>query len=382
MKYTQFRAANASRLGFGTMRLPMDAEGKIDFEAGKEMVDFAIANGITYFDTAYKYHAGESEIFCREALVKRHPRESFYLADKLPTWLCHSPAEVTAKFEEQLGKCGVEYFDFYLLHNVDEETWPNLCEHNMVDILVKEREAGRIKHLGLSVHCEPALLREIMEKHSDVLEFVQIQVNYMDWEYINAKELYAICREYSKPIIVMEPIRGGMLANPLSENARKALDAAGKEDGLTYPDFALGYVDQLEGVAVTLSGMSSLQQMKENIDFYNGEGLNEKHLAAVEEAAKALQADLFVPCTGCNYCFECPMEIQIPKIFGTYNEAAAAGFHSVWCVLSDKYYAHGPNAKNCIECGNCEAHCPQKIQIIDMLKKIDDKYTEMKKIGE
>ncbi|MBQ1959139.1 MAG: aldo/keto reductase, partial [Firmicutes bacterium] len=208
MKYTQFRAANASRLGFGTMRLPMHADGKIDFEAGKEMVDFAIANGITYFDTAYKYHAGESEIFCREALVKRHPRESFCLADKLPTWLCHSPAEVTAKFEEQLGKCGVEYFDFYLLHNVDEETWPNLCEQNMVDILVKEREAGRIKHLGLSVHCEPALLREIMEKHSDVLEFVQIQVNYMDWDYINAKELYAICREYSKPIIVMEPIRG------------------------------------------------------------------------------------------------------------------------------------------------------------------------------
>jgi len=382
MKYTEFNESKASRLGFGTMRLPMDTEGKIDYEAGKEMVDYAIANGITYFDTAYKYHAGESEIFCREGLVKRHPRESFCLADKLPTWLCHSPEEVTAKFEEQLGKCGVDYFDFYLLHNVDEETWPNLCEQNMVDILVKEREAGRIRHLGLSVHCEPELLREILGKHSDVLEFVQIQVNYMDWEYINAKELYAICREYNKPIIVMEPIRGGMLANPLSENARKALDAAGKEDGLTYPDFALGYVDQLEGVAVTLSGMSSLQQMKENIDFYNGEGLNEKHLAAVEEAAKALQADLFVPCTGCNYCFECPMEIQIPKIFGTYNEAAAAGFHSVWCVLSDKYYAHGPNANNCIGCGNCESHCPQKIQIIDMLKKIDDKYEEMRKIGE
>ncbi len=382
MKYTEFKEAKVSRLGFGTMRLPMDSEGKIDFNAGREMVDYAIANGITYFDTAYKYHAGESEIFCREALSKRHPRESFYLADKLPTWLCKSESDVIKIFEEQLEKCGVEHFDFYLIHNVDEETWPNICKQHMIDLMAKEREAGRITHLGLSVHCEPPLLREIMEKHSDVLEFVQIQLNYMDWDYINAKELYYICREYNKPIIIMEPIRGGMLANPLSEKACLILDDAGKGDKLSYSDFALGFVDQLDGVGWTLSGMSSLEQMKENIEFFGGNGLSEKQVDAAWQAAKALQEDLFVPCTGCNYCFECPMEIPISKIFKTYNEAAAKGFHNIWGKLSDVYKALGTNGSDCIGCGNCESHCPQKIEIISMLKQIDDKYAELEKIGE
>ncbi|MBR5230068.1 MAG: aldo/keto reductase [Firmicutes bacterium] len=381
MKYTDFKGKQISRLGFGTMRLPMDSEGNIDYEEGKGMVDYAIAHGITYFDTAYKYHGGESENFCREALAKRHPRESFFLTDKLPTWLCNTPDDAAVIFQEQLTKCGVEYFDFYLIHNVDEENWPNVIEQNMIEYLLKEKAAGRIRHLGLSVHCQPPLLREILEKYSDILEFVQIQLNYMDWDYINSKELYYICREFDKPMIIMEPVRGGMLANPLSEKARNILDAAGKEDGLSYTDFALGYVDQLEGVAWSLSGMSNLEQMQQNIEFYSGEGLKEKHLAAITEASKVLQEDILVPCTGCNYCDECPSGIKIPVIFENYNEAAAKGFNWIWGSLTEQYQSTGANAKDCIECGNCESHCPQSIKIIKTLKEIDAKYEELKKQG-
>lgn len=382
MKYREFKGMNVSRLGFGTMRLPMDSEGNIDYEAGKEMVDYAIANGITYFDTAYKYHAGEAENFVREGLTKRHPRESYYLADKLPTWLCHNQDEVSAIFSDQLQKCGVEYFDFYLVHNVDEETWDNIVAHHMIEWLAERRAEGKIKVLGMSVHCEPPLLREILSKYGDVLEFVQIQLNYMDWDYINAKELYAICREYNKPVIIMEPLRGGMLANPMSAKTRHILDEAGKERNLSYSDMAFGFVNQKDGVLVTLSGMSALQQMKENIDFFGSDDLSEEQLRAIDEAAAALQSDILIPCTACNYCYECPQEIQIPKIFKTYNEAAAKGFHHIWGKLSETYKALGPNAKDCIGCGNCESHCPQKIEIIDMLKVIDKKYEELAEIGE
>ena len=230
------------------MRLPMHPDGTIDYEAGKEMVDYALDNGITYFDTAYKYHEGEAEIFCREALTKRYPRESFYLADKMPSWLCKTQQDAADIFEDQLKKCGTDYFDLYLLHNVDEEVWPIIEKLDIIDLMKEEMAKGRIRHLGLSVHCEPALLREIMEKRGDDLEFVQIQLNYMDWDYINAKELYHICRQYNKPVIIMEPLRGGMLANPLSERSRSILDEAGRERGLSYADMAFGFVDSLDGI--------------------------------------------------------------------------------------------------------------------------------------
>lgn len=382
MKYTGFKDCRISRLGFGTMRLPMHPDGTIDYETGKEMVDSAIAGGITYFDTAYKYHAGESENFCREALTKRYPRGSYYLADKMPAWLCKTQQDVKDIFEDQLKKCGVDYFDFYLLHNVDEEVWPLIQELDIVSLMKEEMAKGRIRHLGLSVHCEPELLREVLEKHGSDLEFVQIQLNYMDWDYINAKELYHICREYNKPIIIMEPLRGGMLSNPLSERSRNILDEAGKERGLSYTDMAFGFVDSLEGIICTLSGMSTPEQMKENIEFFSGDGLDENQLKAISEAADALKSDLFIPCTGCGYCFECPQEIQIPKIFSAYNEAAAKGFHYIWGSLTGIYKELGPNGKDCIGCGNCESHCPQKIKIIDLLKQIDDKYTELEKVGE
>ena len=230
-----------------------------------------------------------------------------------------------------------------------------------------------------------AELENILSKHGDVLEFVQLQINYFDWEYKEAKALYEIARKYNKPIIIMEPVRGGMLANLPSQEAKDILadatKALGKEPA-SGASYALRFAEQLEGVICTLSGMSSLQQMKENIDTFSGEALAESELAAIPVAASKLQADIIVPCTACDYCYECPAEIKISKIFAWYNEAAAKGFHWIWGSLSKEYEKLGPNATNCVECGNCEGHCPQKIGVVQKLKDIHKKYEELKEIGE
>lgn len=391
MQYTDFNDLKVSRLGFGAMRLPMDAEGTIVQETVQEMVDYAIANGVNYFDTAYRYHAGASEHAIGKALSK-HSRESFYLADKLPTWLCETEADVKKIFEEQLEKCGVNYFDFYLFHNIDEESWDNIIKLNMFDHMRAEKEAGRIRHLGASFHCSAEFLRGILAEYGDALEFVQLQINYFDWEYDKAYEIYNVAREYNKPIIIMEPVRGGMLAKPMSEAACRLLDeaaaegsacrAVGEEGKANYAACALKFCDELPGILTTLSGMSAFEQMTDNVNTFNAPALTAEEKAAIEAASKAIQSDIIIPCTACNYCDECPSGIQIPKIFSMYNVAATKGFHNIWSSLSGQYYGLETTASACIECGACESHCPQKIKIIDELKKIDAKYAELKEIGE
>lgn len=447
MQYTDFKGLKISRLGFGTMRLPMNGEGKIDYEEGQRMLDYALANGINYIDTAYMYHEGRSEVFTGKAIAS-HPRDSFYLADKMPIWLCKTEEDVDRIFEKQLSKCNVDYFDFYLLHNVDEDCWPTAIKFNMVDHLKKQMEKGRIRHLGASFHCSPELLREVLTTCGDALEFVQLQINYFDWEYDETTQAcYNIAREFGKPIIVMEPLRGGMLANPMSQDACRILDeaaeaatcptsvmsnaagaacadtcaetactgaeaaacaetactgaacadacaasgadacaASGSEAAQTarasYPAYALHYVNEIPGIMITLSGMSNLTQMKDNIEIFNRPAMTEGEKSAVAQAVKTLKNDILVPCTGCNYCFECPSGIKIPEIFKLYNEAAVKGFHWIWGSLSGLYNEMEPNAKACIGCGACESHCPQKIKIIDKLKEIDAKYAELEAAGE
>ncbi len=383
MRYNDFDGQKVSSLGFGTMRLPMDANGNIDYVEGEKMVAKAIEGGITYFDTAYKYHQGESENFCGVALSK-YPRESFTLADKLPTWLCTSVEDAERIFEEQLEKCKVSYFDYYLLHSIDEESWVGIEELDLVSFMVKLKEEGRVKHIGFSAHCEPELLEEILSKYSHILEFVQLQINYFDWEFLKAKALYDVARKYNKPIIIMEPIRGGMLANLPSQETRDILENATKDSGkdpASYASYALRFVEQLEGVVCTLSGMSALDQMEDNIKTFSEDLLSETELAAIPVAASKLQADILVPCTACDYCFECPAEIKIPKIFAWYNEAAAKDFNWIWGSLTRTYEKLGPNATNCVECGNCEGLCPQKIGVIQKLKDIHKKYEELKEQG-
>ena len=365
MRYNDFNGEKVSSLGFGTMRLPMDANGNIDYLEGEKMVAKAFEGGITYFDTAYRYHQGESENFCGIALSK-YPREKFLLADKLPTWLCNSVEDAERIFKEQLEKCKVEYFDYYLLHNVDEEGWPNIEKLDLVSFMVSLKERGLAKHIGFSAHCEPELLEEILSKHGNVLEFVQLQINYFDWEYKKAKELYDVARKYNKPIIIMEPVRGGMLANLPSQEAKDILVEATKSVGkepVSEASYALRFVEQLEGVVLTLSGMSTSEQMTDNVDTFSGSPLEAEELAAIPVAASKLQADIIVPCTACDYCYECPSEIKISKIFAWYNEAAAKGFHWIWGSLSKEYEKLGPNATNCVECGNCEGIAHRKLAL-------------------
>lgn len=389
MQYTEFKGKKISRLGFGTMRLPMDAEGKIVQETVNQMMDYALSHGVNYIDTAYKYHGGDSEIYTGRALA-RHPRESFYLADKMPTWLCQKSEDVKAIFEDQLSKCGVDYFDFYLVHNIDEETWPNIVNLEIVPLLLKEQAAGRIVHLGASFHCGTELFREILTRYGDVLEFVQLQLNYFDWEYEKMEEFYQIAREFDKPIIVMEPVRGGMLANPMSEEARRLLDDAASTPacklpsgkGADYAAYALKFVDRLPGILTTLSGMSTPEQMEDNIRIFDAPAMSDAEHDAAIAAGRALQNDILVPCTACNYCDECPSGIKISEIFSMYNVAAAKGFHNIWSSLSGQYNALEKNAKDCIQCGACESHCPQKIKIIEELQKIDAKYAELEAKGE
>ena len=384
MRYNNFKDLKVSALGFGTMRLPMDADGNVDYTEGEKMVAKALEGGITHFDTAYRYHEGEAENFCGK-VISKYPRDTYTLADKLPTWLCKTQEDAERIFSEQLSKCNVDYFDFYLLHNIDEDSWPNIEKLDLMSFLAQKKSEGRARHIGFSAHCEPALLESILSKHTDIIEFVLLQMNYFDWEYKNAKALHDIARKYNKPLFVMEPVRGGMLANVPSQEARDILDKASIDAGqpnASYASYALRYAELIDGAFCTLSGMSSLKQMEENIETFSGPRLTDPQLEAIQEVAIKLQTDIIVPCTSCNYCYECPSNIKIPDIFNWYNEAAAKGFHHIWGSLSEDYEALGPNGADCIKCGNCEAHCPQKIGIIDKLQEIHAKYKELKEIGE
>lgn len=383
MRYSEINGTKISSLGFGMMRLPLDTQGEIDFQQGFEMVDFAIKNGINYFDTAYMYHHGKSEPFVKKALSERYDRTEFLLTSKLPTWLCHSKAEAEEKLKEQLERCGVDYFDFYLLHSVDEETWDNIEKNNMGEVMAEAKKKGLVKHIGASFHCGPVLLRKVLETYGDILEFIQLQINYLDWDFINAKELYQIAEEFNKPVIIMEPLRGGMLSKVPGANARKVLNKLIEAKNLSYTDLALGWVDSLPQVVITLSGMSNLEQMKENITFFSKpEGLSKEDVNIINEAAASLSNELFIPCTKCNYCQDCPKGIHIPEVFEQYNEAAAKDFHYIWGSLSQNYKKLTPSAKECIACGLCEKSCPQHLKIINLLKEVENKFDYLETIGE
>ncbi len=378
MRYTDFQGTKVSKLCLGNMRFPMDEKGEPYFDKACALVDTALKQGITYFDTAYTYLNGKGEETFRRALVERHPRESFQLTSKLPTWLIEKESAVIPKFEEQLGRCGVDYFDFYLVHDIEREWYENLEKANIFATLAKEKEAGRIRHLGGSFHCNPMILEDCLEKYGEYIDFVQLQINYLDWDYINSKALYKVADKFDKTVVIMEPLRGGTLSRLPSADARKILDEAGKEHGLSYSDFAFGWLESLPRVGWILSGMAEPEQIMENTAFFSREeGLTKEEVDAAYAAGKALAKEVFVPCTKCNYCAGCPQGIKIPKIFSTYNEACAKDFVYLWGDLKADYAKLGPNANDCIECGACERKCPQHIPIPEMLKKIDGKFASL-----
>lgn len=370
-----FKDKKLSLLGFGAMRLPMNEDGSIDEVQTREMVDYAIRHGVNYFDTAYPYHGGKSEIVLGK-ILKDYPREKFYLANKFPGHQIAETYDPKAIFEEQLEKCGVEYFDFYLLHNVYENSIQTYMDPKwgILDYFKEQKRLGRIKHLGFSTHGSLEIIKTFLDYCGDDMEFCQIQLNYLDWTLQNGKEKYEYLKEKGMPVFVMEPLRGGKLASYPEEIEAQMKE---KRDWEYISAWAFRFLQGLIGVRLILSGMSNMEHMKENVkSFLYYKDLKkdeEEFLLGIAENMKNS-----VPCTACKYCMDaCPMGLNIPLFMEVYNELKIApsvnASMRIECLPEDKQ----PSA--CIKCGNCTSTCPQHIQIPEILEELSGMLETMPK---
>ncbi|SBV90549.1 Oxidoreductase, aldo/keto reductase family [uncultured delta proteobacterium] len=355
-----------SLLGFGCMRLPLLEPPKqdIDYPLAEAMIDKAVAMGVNYFDTAWAYHDEKSEAFIGHAL-RKYPRESVYLANKLPIWLVQSPEDVDRLFLEQLDRCQVSYFDFYLIHALDNERYGIHERHGVYEALRRKKEQGCIKHLGFSFHATAGLLETIVTDHQ--WDFVQIQLNYVDWDMCDAKSLYGILAERNIPVVVMEPVRGGALAT-LNDKAVDILKTADPEASTA--SWAIRYAASLPNVMTVLSGMSTMEQVEDNLktmaDFHP---LAASEYAVIEKAAAAYRESGAIPCTACRYCMDCPSGVDIPRVFAVYNHYCV---NKRWIQFNNNYKAlqEEEQAHNCVACNVCVEQCPQKIDIPGQMRMI------------
>lgn len=366
MTYREFPGIGAkiSLLGYGLMRMPKTGNGpEIDKEKGFALIDEAIKGGINYFDTAWFYHDGLSETFAGEAL-SRHPRDSYYLASKLPMRLLESGEQAEEIFNKQLEKCKVDYFDFYLLHNLNGPLWEKTLKNGAVDFAMTLKGKGKIKKLGFSFHGENKDFPKILDYTK--WDFVQIQANYYDWDTFS-KEQYEEAAKRGIPVVIMEPLRGGELAK-LRPDAREVLEKA--EPGFTPAKWAFRYIAEKENVLTVLSGMTQMEHLKENIDTFSPlEPLSDDEEKTLAVALKTYKEAGIVPCTGCRYCTPCPAGVAIPDIFKIYNDYR----RTVRLSQTKKAYeALGSDAMatSCVECGACLKKCPQGIEIPKELKRI------------
>lgn len=375
MLYKDFKGEQLSSLGFGAMRLPVvDGDNaKIDQDAVNEMVDYALEHGVNYFDTAWGYHDGQSEIAMGIAL-NRHARDKFMIATKFPGYDVNNMDKVEEIFEKQLEKTGMEFFDFYLIHNVCEK---NIDEYldpkfGIMDYLLKQKEAGRIRHLGFSAHGDIACMTRFLEAYGKDMEFCQIQLNYLDWTFQDARGKVELLNNWSLPVWVMEPVRGGKLAQIPAEDEAK-LRAARPDE--TVVQWCFRFIQSIPQVKVCLSGMSNFEQVKQNIDTFS----EDKPLTASErEILQGVADDMLgrgtVPCTACRYCTEyCPMGLDIPKLLEMYNQNVVTGEKDFISNMYVGTLAEDKRPSACIGCGACAAVCPQQIDIPGTMVKFCDR---------
>lgn len=370
------------KLGFGCMRLPLlNADDQTSFDTNQinNMVDAFLERGFTYFDTAYVYHGGRSEVAVRDALVKRHRRDAFQLATKLPPRILKAAEDQPRIFSEQLEKCGVDFFDYYLVHNIGTSSYEQARKYGTFDFVQQMKREGRIRNVGMSFHDAPELLDEVLSAHPE-LDFVQLQINYIDWDNpgIQARRCYETARKHNMPIVVMEPVKGGSLAWAPAA-AEKLMKACDPEASIA--SWAVRYAAGLDGVFMVLSGMSTLDQVIDNTSYMvDFKPLNAAERSIIEQVTAILNADSAIACTTCRYCEDgCPANIAIPDYFALYNNAMRSPTKTI--ASQFVYYmnltASRGKASDCVECGQCEAACPQHLPIAEHLKVVGKAFESM-----
>lgn len=362
------------KLGFGLMRLPLtDAndKGSIDIEALKEMVDTFMEQGFTYFDTAWMYCAFKSENAVKEALTDRYPRDRYTLTTKLHASYLKTKEDRDRIFEEQRQKTGVDYFDYYLIHAIDQELYSIYNEMDCFNWLIEKKKQGLVKHIGFSYHDSAEFLDQVLTEHPE-MEFVQLQMNYLDWESaeVQSRKCYEVAIKHGKPVIVMEPVKGGTLADVPAE-VRESF--AAYHPDLSVPSWAIRFVASLDNVAMVLSGMSNMEQLMDNISYMKEfVPMNAEETELVHRAAEMIKDSIAIPCTGCSYCTEgCPMQIAIPDLFRVYNKSKRG---EITDVEANEEYRQltesGGKARECLACGQCQVACPQHLEIINYLNDV------------
>lgn len=358
------------KLGFGCMRLPMKGE-EVDYEEFNKMIDLYMEEGFNYFDTAHGYIDGKSETAIRDCLAARYPRESYILTNKLTGNYFKSESEIVPFFEEQLNCTGVEYFDYYLMHALNAERYEFFKDCNAFEVAKKLKSEGKIKHIGISFHDTADVLDKILAEQPDI-EIVQIQFNYLDYESptVQSRKLYEVCRKYNKPMLIMEPVRGGELAK-LPGKAKKVFDSLGRK--YSYASYAIRYADSFEGVYMVLSGMSDMEQMKDNLSYMKEfKSFTPTEYEAVKKVTDILLSLKGIACTSCRYCAAgCPKDIPIPDLFECYNLKKKFNDNS----SKEKYELYTRDkgkASDCISCRQCEKVCPQNLGIVRYLKDVSE----------
>lgn len=361
-----------SRLGYGGMRFPKNGD-EVDVDAAVQLLRKAYEMGINYFDTAMVYHKGESEKIFGKAF-EPYPRDSYLIADKMSIWLCSDEEDMKARFYNQLKTLKTDYIDFYLVHSLNRNHYKKVKDLHCVEFLQQMKQEGKIKHLGFSFHDTYQVFTQILNDYT--WDFVQIQLNYLDWHNQGAEQLYRELERRNLPVMVMEPVRGGYLATIDSERAKPFLEL---EPQRSIASWAIRWVESLPQIAVVLSGMSDLQQLEDNVaTMTHFEPMNEQELAAIDRVVEEIRKVNEIPCTGCRYCMDCPMGVDIPEIFSIYSQYKIFGKEKAFVQDYEEVVEHGNGAEHCVRCMACTTKCPQMIAIPDKLEMIAKLYAQKK----